>query len=119
MIDALQSLMADPTTTRLLEATSARAYRTSPSSRRSSCSGCYADGVGSGYYLGLMITAIILAISAVSIGFLAHQSGLMMFGAAAFTGGATYLYAMAITEFDWDVMFASAFTLLASTLLSS
>ncbi len=72
--------------------------------------------IHSPYYLGLLINAIMLAISAVSIGFLAHQSGLMMFGAAAFTGGATYLYAIAITQFGWNVMAASAFTLLASTL---
>jgi branched-chain amino acid transport system permease protein len=72
--------------------------------------------IKSPYYLGLLINAILLAISAVSIGFLAQQSGLMMFGAAAFTGGATYLYAIAITRFGWGVMAASAFALLASTL---
>jgi branched-chain amino acid transport system permease protein len=75
--------------------------------------------IKSPYYLGLLINAILLAISAVSIGFVAHQSGLMMFGAAAFTGGATYLYALAITQFGWNVMAASAFTLLASTFLSA
>ncbi|HEY3720423.1 MAG TPA: branched-chain amino acid ABC transporter permease [Roseiarcus sp.] len=75
--------------------------------------------VPSSYYLGLLVNAAVLGISAVSIGFLAHQSGLMMFGAAAFTGGATYLYAIAITQFGWNVMAASAFTLLASTLLSA
>jgi branched-chain amino acid transport system permease protein len=75
--------------------------------------------IHSTYYLGLLINAILLAISAVSIGFLAHQSGLMMFGAAAFTGSATYLYAIAITQFGWNVMAASAFTLSASTGLSA
>jgi branched-chain amino acid transport system permease protein len=71
------------------------------------------------YYLGLMGDAVVLGIAAVSIGFLAHQCGLMMFGAAAFTGGATYLYAIALTRFGWNVMAAAAFTLLASTLLSA
>ena len=71
--------------------------------------------VKSNFYLGLMENAMVLGIAAVAIGFLAHQSGLMMFGAAAFTGGATYLYAIAITHFGWKVMEATAFTLLVST----
>ena len=37
------------------------------------------------FYLGLLVNAITLGIAALAIGFLAHQSGLMMFGAAAFT----------------------------------
>ena len=45
--------------------------------------------VKSTFYLGLFINAIILGIAALSIGFLAHQCGLIMFGAAGFTGGAT------------------------------
>jgi branched-chain amino acid transport system permease protein len=75
--------------------------------------------IRSPFYLGMMVNAIVLATAAVSIGFLAHQSGLMMFGCAAFTGGATYLYAIAITQFGWDVMAASVFTLVASTALSA
>jgi branched-chain amino acid transport system permease protein len=71
------------------------------------------------FYLGLLVNAITLGIAAVSIGFLAHQSGLMMFGAAAFTGGATYLFAIAVTQFRWDAMTAAIFALLASTLLSA
>ena len=71
------------------------------------------------FYLGLMINAILLGIAALSIGFLARQSGLMMFGAAAFTGGATYLFAIAVTQFRWSVMPAAAFALLAATLLSA
>jgi branched-chain amino acid transport system permease protein len=75
--------------------------------------------VHSPYVLGLLINAIVLGISAVSIGFLAHQSGLMMFGAAAFTGGATYIYAIALTQFGLPVMLASVLTLLVSTLISA
>ena len=56
------------------------------------------------YYLGLLINAMLLGVSATAIGFLARQSGLMMFGAAAFTGGATYIYALAITQFDLGVL---------------
>ena len=71
------------------------------------------------FYLGLLVNAIILAIAAVSIGFLAHQSGLMMFGAAAFTGGATYLFAIAVTRFGFSAMAAVAFALPVATLLSA
>jgi branched-chain amino acid transport system permease protein len=75
--------------------------------------------VKSSFYLGLLIDAIMLGIAAVAIGFLAHQSGLMMFGAAAFTGSATYLFAIAVTQLGWSVTTAACFTLLASTLLSA
>ncbi|MDB5731477.1 MAG: Branched-chain amino acid transport system permease protein [Variovorax sp.] len=75
--------------------------------------------VKSSFYLGLLINAIVLGIAALSIGFLARQSGLMMFGAAAFTGGATYLFAIAVTHLGWSAMTAAFFTLLASTFLSA
>ncbi len=68
------------------------------------------------YYLGLLINAMLLGISATAIGFLARQSGLMMFGAAAFTGGATYIYALSITQFGLGGLAACAATLVLSTL---
>lgn len=71
------------------------------------------------FYLGLLVNAITLGIAALAIGFLAHQSGLMMFGAAAFTGSATYIFAIAVTRFGWDAMTAAAFTLVAATLMSA
>jgi branched-chain amino acid transport system permease protein len=120
-MDALQILAADPTTRpRSAKARSASVYRTIVVGAALTAVGLLAPtAIHSTYYLGLLINAILLAISAVSIGFLAHQSGLMMFGAAAFTGSATYLYAIAITQFGWNVMAASAFTLSASTGLSA
>ena len=72
--------------------------------------------IGEPYYLGMLINAMLLGVSATGIGFLARQSGLMMFGAAAFTGGATYIYAIALTQFGLGVMAASVVTLVASTL---
>lgn len=72
--------------------------------------------VKSSFYLGLVINSIVLGIAAIAIGFLAHQCGLMMFGAAAFTGGATYLFGIAVVKFGWSVLLASAFCLLTSTL---
>ena len=69
------------------------------------------------YYLGLLINAMLLGVSATAIGFLARQCGLMMFGAAAFTGAATYIYAIALTQFGLGVVAGSVATLVASTLL--
>ena len=74
--------------------------------------------VSSSFYLGLMINTIVLGVAAISIGFLAHQCGLIMFGAAGFTGGATYLFGIAVTQFGWNVTAAAVFCLLAATLLS-
>jgi branched-chain amino acid transport system permease protein len=71
------------------------------------------------FYLGLLVNAIILGIAALAIGFLAHQCGLMMFGTAAFTGGATYLFAIAVTHFQWSATVSAIFALVASTVLSA
>lgn len=71
------------------------------------------------FYLGLLVNAIILGIAAVAIGLLAHQCGLMMFGAAAFTGGTTYLFAIAITRFGMNAMAAAVTALVAATVLSA
>jgi branched-chain amino acid transport system permease protein len=73
--------------------------------------------ITSPYWLGLLINAMVLGLSAVSIGFLAHQSGLMMFGVSALTGGATYIYAIAITWFGLKALPASALTLIVATIL--
>ena len=74
--------------------------------------------IKSTFYLGLFINAITLGIAALSIGFLAHQCGLIMFGAAGFTGGATYLFGIAVMHFNWDVTSAAVFCLASSTLIS-
>ena len=73
--------------------------------------------ITSDYWLGLLVNAMILGLSAVSIGFLAHQSGLMMFGVSALTGGATYIYAIAITWCGLKALPASAVTLVVATIL--
>jgi len=69
----------------------------------------------SAFYLGLLINAIVLGIAALSIGFLAHQCGLIMFGVAGFTGGCGYLFAIAIGQFGWPLLPAAAFALAAAT----
>ncbi len=69
--------------------------------------------VTSAYWLGVFVNAMILGLSAVSIGFLASQCGLMMFGVSALTGAATYVYAIAITSFGLNALAAAALTLVA------
>lgn len=75
--------------------------------------------VGSKYVLGVLTNTIILSVAAVSVGFLASQCGLMMFGAASITGGATYLFAIAIARYNMDVGTATLFALVATTALSA
>jgi branched-chain amino acid transport system permease protein len=71
------------------------------------------------FYLELLISATILGIAAVALGFLAHQCGLVMFGVAGFSGGGAYLFAIAVMQFRWDVLGATLFALLAATVLSA
>ncbi|HEY1453360.1 MAG TPA: branched-chain amino acid ABC transporter permease [Roseiarcus sp.] len=75
--------------------------------------------ITSSYWLGLLVNAMILGLSAVSIGFLAHHCGLMMFGVSALTGGASYVYAIAIISFGLNGLAAATITLIASTLISA
>ncbi|MGI4813315.1 MAG: branched-chain amino acid ABC transporter permease [Janthinobacterium lividum] len=71
------------------------------------------------FYIGLLIDTALLGIAALAIGFLAHQCGLMMFGVAGFTGGSTYLFAIAVTQFDCGMASAALFALLGSTVFSA
>ncbi len=73
--------------------------------------------VTSAYWLGLLINAMILGLSAISIGFLARQCGLMMFGVSALTGASTYVYAIAVTSFGLNARTAVGLTLVACTIV--
>jgi branched-chain amino acid transport system permease protein len=73
--------------------------------------------IASAYWLGLLINAAILGLAGLSIGFLARQCGLMMFGVSALTGGATYIYAIAVTTFQFGVGAAAVVTLIVSTVI--
>uniref|UniRef100_UPI003F97F2A2 branched-chain amino acid ABC transporter permease n=1 Tax=Roseiarcus sp. TaxID=1969460 RepID=UPI003F97F2A2 len=73
--------------------------------------------VTSAYWLGLFINAMILSLSAVSIGFLARQCGLMMFGVSALTGASTYVYAIAVTSLGLNALAAAALTLVTCTIV--
>ncbi len=68
------------------------------------------------YYLGLAIDAVGLAIAGIGIGFLMHQSGLVLFGVAAFVGLPAYL--LGITTTHWGINLSVAVLLaLLGTLL--
>src|SRR5207249_6134932 len=56
----------------------------------------------SNFYLGLLLISIVLGLAAVSIGFLAHQSGILMFVAAVFSVGATCLVPIPVPRLGWD-----------------
>jgi branched-chain amino acid transport system permease protein len=71
------------------------------------------------FYLGLLISGIVLGIAAVGIGFLMHQCGLVMFGVAAFIGLPAYLLGIATMKLGMGVHTAVAFSLLASTLFAA
>lgn len=71
------------------------------------------------FWLTLMGNMAVLAIAAVAIGFLAHQCGLMVFGIAAFTGGASYALAIGITQYGWGPMAATFAALAGCTVLSA
>jgi branched-chain amino acid transport system permease protein len=73
--------------------------------------------VASKYVMGVLVNSIILGVAAVAVGFLACQCGLMMFGAAAVTGSATYIFAIAIARYSFSTGAAVAFTLFATTAL--
>ena len=73
----------------------------------------------SAFYIELLINVTILGVAACGLGFLAHQCGLVMFGVAGFSGGAAYLFAIAVMQFGWNVLGAAAFAVVAATVLSA
>jgi len=73
----------------------------------------------SSFYIELLISAAILGVSACALGFLAHQCGLVMFGIAGFSGGGGYLFAIAVMQFDLNVLGAAAFAMGVATVLSA
>lgn len=75
--------------------------------------------LSSSFHLSLLIQAAILGIAAVALGFLAHQCGLVMFGVAGFSGSGAYLFAIAVTQFGWDMGTAVLFALAAAAGLSA
>jgi branched-chain amino acid transport system permease protein len=71
--------------------------------------------MGGSFYLGLFTQAAILAVAAVGVGFLMHHCGLVMFGVAGVSGGATYLVALSSEAWGWSALASVAFGLLGTT----
>ena len=61
------------------------------------------------YLLGLLTSAVLLAMAAVGLGFLKKQCGLGMFGVAAFIGAPAYLLGIAAARFDLGTAVLLAF----------
>ncbi|MCW2713576.1 MAG: hypothetical protein JWN88_623 [Frankiales bacterium] len=70
------------------------------------------------FIMSLALDAVILALLALSLGFLARHLGLISLGHTAFFGGSAYMVAMTTTHWDWGPMRAAAVAVLAATLLA-
>lgn len=70
------------------------------------------------YNQGILVSGAILGIVALSLGFLAHRSGLISLGSTAFYGGAAYLVAIGTTNWGWSPMAAALLGFFGATLLA-
>lgn len=70
------------------------------------------------YYLGLAIDAVGLGIAGIGIGFLMHQSGLILFGVAAFVGMPAYLLGIATTQWSINLTASLALALIGTLLFA-
>lgn len=75
------------------------------------------DVITSQYQMGIAADGVVLGILALSIGFLAHRSGLISLGHTAFYGASAYGLAIATTHWGWSPMQAIVFALVGGTLL--
>ncbi|MBM6545436.1 branched-chain amino acid ABC transporter permease [Janibacter sp. YIM B02568] len=74
--------------------------------------------VSSRYYMGLLLDGVILAILALSIGFLARHLGLISLGHTAFFGGAAYAVGIAITRWEMSPPVAFVVAVAIGTLIA-
>lgn len=65
----------------------------------------------------IVTDGVVLGMLALSIGFLAHRSGLISLGHTAFYGGAAYALAIATSEWGWSPAQAVVFAVVGGTLL--
>lgn len=70
------------------------------------------------FYISMLFDGLVLAMLALSIGFLARHLGLISLGHTAFFGGAAYAVGMGITHWGWSPLVASLFALVAGTVLA-
>lgn len=72
----------------------------------------------SGFYLALLLNAVLLAISAVGIGFLLRYCGNVMFGVAAFIGLPAYLLGISVMVLKWNIAVAVIVAMLGSAIFA-
>jgi branched-chain amino acid transport system permease protein len=70
------------------------------------------------YYMGMLLSAVILALLAVSIGFLARHLGLISLGHTAFFGGSAYAVGIAASHWGWSPPAAALFGFVAGTVIA-
>ncbi|MTD12507.1 hypothetical protein GIS00_00930 [Nakamurella sp. YIM 132087] len=70
------------------------------------------------FWIGTLFDGLILAMLALSIGFLARHLGLISLGHTAFFGGSAYALGIAVTQWGWSPLPAALFGVLAGTVLS-
>jgi branched-chain amino acid transport system permease protein len=75
--------------------------------------------IDSTFILTLGAGGLILGILALCIAFMMHQCGLVVFGIAAFYGGAGYLYAIGISVFKLDPLAAASISLVATVIYAA
>jgi branched-chain amino acid transport system permease protein len=75
--------------------------------------------ITSEYSMGIATDGVVLGILALSIGFLAHRSGLISLGHTAFYGASAYGLAIATTNWDWSPMQAIVFGVVGGTVLGA
>ncbi|HET7399884.1 MAG TPA: branched-chain amino acid ABC transporter permease [Intrasporangium sp.] len=70
------------------------------------------------FYISMLFDGLVLAMLALSIGFLARHLGLISLGHTAFYGGAAYFVGMAVTHWGWSPLMAALFGLAGGTALA-
>lgn len=71
-----------------------------------------------GYYTGLVLAGVILAMLAIGIGFLSRHLGLISLGHTAFFGGAAYGLGIANTQWNWSPLSSALFGFLVGVVLA-
>lgn len=70
------------------------------------------------FYISMLFDGLVLALLALSVGFLARHLGLISLGHTAFFGGAAYLVGISVTQWGWNPMMAALAGLVGGTILA-
>ncbi|EWT07830.1 hypothetical protein N864_22400 [Intrasporangium chromatireducens Q5-1] len=70
------------------------------------------------FYISMLFDGLVLALLALSVGFLARHLGLISLGHTAFYGGAAYLVGISVTQWGWSPLMAALTGLVGGTVLA-